>query len=443
MRVRISHPLLIMGLILSLSLKAEGVVQRRSGDGERIERLKREVMRYIWSKPGKALKLLEELEGMLPNNLWVRDKLARVYIALGRHDEAIELLKELLKADPGNREYCYLIAGAAQNAGREKEIIQLLEGLADEHPSPHLFESLGNLLSGAGEWDRAVEAYRRGVELNPTEPWPRVKLADLLVELGRVEEAEAILVEGLKAVPQGWKREQLCGKLIEIYVMRDKLDEMAFKPDMPGEFYNKVGDYYCKRGRFEEALKAYEMMADSGYTPFGGAEAKLMRCYAAMGRHRKAAKLFREMLMAKSPDGYGWMCGASPAGYELEIHYGKEEAWKAFLNAYEGIDLVEAAEALEEVMGESPDELGFMGFLYMKAGQFDRAAEIYQRAIELQPGEVKNLYRFAAALNRGGKRDGAELILRRARKLLPAGDALFTLYLALICEEGRLYEEAI
>jgi TolB-like protein/Flp pilus assembly protein TadD len=152
-----------------------------------------------------------------PTNLGILSNAAVLAVALGRLDEAIELLDYTLLRDPvdpighSNRANACYLAGRYDDARASLETVL---SLSPGYQGAHYRLSLLNLL--AGDPEAALAA--AGQE--PLEA-PRL-LAEALAlhDLGRAEEAEAALDE----VKRGWG-DRAAGNLAQVYAWRGEVDE--------------------------------------------------------------------------------------------------------------------------------------------------------------------------------------------------------------------------
>ena len=74
--------------------------------------------------------------------------------------------------------------------------------------TPSIWNDLGAALQISGDTQGAIRAYMRSVDLNGSELLPRFNLASLLVQVGKPEEAEALLKAVIAARPSSHHRLQ-------------------------------------------------------------------------------------------------------------------------------------------------------------------------------------------------------------------------------------------
>jgi tetratricopeptide (TPR) repeat protein len=115
-----------------------------------------------------ALSLLTRCLELAPGFQPARKNLAQVLNRGNRQAEALEQVDALLAADPANPSYRNLKAVILGRIGDYAQAIALYEELLAAHPRhPQLWMSYGHALKTAGAQDRAIDAYRRAIALDP------------------------------------------------------------------------------------------------------------------------------------------------------------------------------------------------------------------------------------------------------------------------------------
>jgi tetratricopeptide (TPR) repeat protein len=93
--------------------------------------------------------------------------------------------------------------GEKKNAAKARAQIDHCLGI---HHGPLAIQLSAQLLGWIGDRERALEVLREGIEKNPEQPEMRNVLAKALTELGKLDEADQVLVDAAKAfeTPQAW-----------------------------------------------------------------------------------------------------------------------------------------------------------------------------------------------------------------------------------------------
>jgi tetratricopeptide (TPR) repeat protein len=140
---------------------------------------------------GRAAEAVGELQGALQasddDGLW--SSLADAFLALGRHDEAMQAAAEAARISPRRAAHHVQLARISRQAGHlDQAIDQLAQAESLSPASAELAMERGQIHEDRREFDRALEAYQRAVELDP-------RLAQAYIRAG-------LVYRGLKAYPQ-------------------------------------------------------------------------------------------------------------------------------------------------------------------------------------------------------------------------------------------------
>ncbi len=119
-------------------------------------------------KPDAAFYLLDEYAGK-ENSLPVQYMKVKIYAALGKTDQAIELLKPILESDPKNSEMRLEYSIYLQRAGRNTEAIEILEEIQRENPADaEIKNNIGYLMIEQDyHIDRAGQLVTESLEADP------------------------------------------------------------------------------------------------------------------------------------------------------------------------------------------------------------------------------------------------------------------------------------
>lgn len=128
--------------------------------------------------------------------------LTQTYAAMGQLDKATELSTSVLGAQ-FRHDMSYLQLGDAYRAARLYELaVQAYRKGLELNPYDVILQtSLGKAYGALGKHDRALEAYRETVKLMPRSPINQTNLGAALLETGRIEEAIQALREALRLSP--------------------------------------------------------------------------------------------------------------------------------------------------------------------------------------------------------------------------------------------------
>src|SRR5438128_10464274 len=123
--------------------------------------------------------------------------------ALHKSEEAIEVYRRAVKANPDNPAFADKLADLLIRLGRLPEAQTELEGVAEATPqNPRAWMKLGAVYYEQKMWDKAIEAFRRVVALTPSDLRARYFLATTYMDAGRDAEAKSELERILRADPR-------------------------------------------------------------------------------------------------------------------------------------------------------------------------------------------------------------------------------------------------
>ncbi len=169
----------------------------RAGPGDR-EDLLYERARLLrgFSERAKALEVLDELFAAVPDHPGALALAAEVHVSLEKWDEAVDSLRRLAEAEipPAQKRVAHL--GAAdfleRKLARSEEALAELRAVDDLGlQDAQLLTRIGKLESSLGHEDRAAEAYRRALGLEPTHREAISSLVELIEGAPRIAAIES------------------------------------------------------------------------------------------------------------------------------------------------------------------------------------------------------------------------------------------------------------
>jgi tetratricopeptide (TPR) repeat protein len=151
----------------------------------------------------EAEKVLRELQQSHPDDPRILLMRGELLIALDKPAEAIALLRRCIEIDPGRPRAHFQLATALQATGDPEGALAAYaqELPLTEDPRVQVMAHLNRavILQGKGDRTAAADELRVVLELDPERREVYGDLANLLLEAGRLDEAAAILDQGLGA----------------------------------------------------------------------------------------------------------------------------------------------------------------------------------------------------------------------------------------------------
>ncbi len=123
------------------------------------------------------------------------------------------------------------------------------------------YHNLGNYLQESGQFDDAVAAYKKAIELNPNFSWSYHSLGDVLLKLEKLEEAVAAYKKAVELNPDfSWSYHNLGDALLKLRRWEEAAAayrcEIALNSDFAWSFCN-LGDALTKLKQWDEAIVTY------------------------------------------------------------------------------------------------------------------------------------------------------------------------------------------
>jgi tetratricopeptide (TPR) repeat protein len=266
------------------------------------------------------------------------------------------------------------------------------------------YKELAGVYNRSDYLDRAVSEYQQAIEADPDSLFLRIELAELYSLSGHTTDGIAEAESVLKKDPDYPDAHRLLSRIY--YHM---LDTSQGEQGIPKENLAKAIEH------LEALVRVEPSDADSLLL--------LGHLYRVDNRPQKAEEIFRKVLQADPNSKVGLANLA-----EIYIQQG---------------DFEQAVEAMGKIPESDMDSqlYGMLGYSYSQTQQFDKAIEIYEKALAQEP-DNNNLRRYyAEALLSAGKNAAARGELQKVLKSEPE-DGLSHKRLAMLDREEGRFDDA-
>lgn len=234
--------------------------------------------------------------------------LTELYIAQGRTDQALQTLTRQLERDPHSLEVRLARATVAANAKRYGGAIEDFTAILKDHPGDaRVHERLGTTYYLAGDPAAAERHYRKAREANPRSLTATLRLALLVGELGRKEEAKALLREVLNLAPD---HPVALNNLADL--LAESADDLDEALDLAQRAYRKapdnakiaetLGAICVKKKLSDEAIRIFDQLTARHPTE-PRLQYQLAMAHLQKGDKAHAREILEKALRARPPKG--------------------------------------------------------------------------------------------------------------------------------------------
>jgi Flp pilus assembly protein TadD len=340
--------------------------------------------------------------------LWVNLGLALRF--QGRVDEAVPLFERALGAPGAMRVAAHQLAQLRLDAGDAAGAEQLLRRVLEHEPgAAELRNLLGLALERQGDLAGAEQEYRESARLDPDAALARNNLGNLAKRREQLDEAESWYRRAIEADPY------FMGAYNNLALVYQTRGEMQRAIDLyrralgkaPNNaiVLNNLASLYYAREEYDEARRLWtqSMRADPSYpSPLNNLASLLIHS----GQYAEAERLLRRAIELDPDYGDARMNLALVLRERGDHEEAREQLQLAVQDPRTGvkswlqlgmmeIELGRAADAiatLSAALERAPgrvDLLNALGEAHFRAGERERALELWRRSLELQPAQPR------------------------------------------------------
>jgi tetratricopeptide (TPR) repeat protein len=390
----------------------------------------------------RAIEQYREIHRLDPSDTESALWLARLYRLKNQHDEAEQVLRSILKTDPENEAAVEQLTQLLMDEGKSTEAVTLLEGITAHSPSPVLLDLLGDAHTQAHDLAKAEEAYRRAVEVDPSELSHQRGLGQTLLAEEKYPEALKVYEQLSDVMPDDSDVYLRIAQIYRELHQLDKAEENLVKARQyaPGSLevmYNEAMLYQAQ-GRYDDAIR----VLSNAVTDIKG------QSPAVPSRRRSLAILYQQLgQLYRDTQNYQ----ASIYTFEELGHLGEEEDRRArmmIMDTYRAAkDLPKALQTGKEALAKYPADPTIRtshAILLGENGQTEEAVKILRAQLHGDAGDRETYLNIAQVYERGRRYKEAEEAARAAEVLpgRPRENEMVWFLLGAIYERQKFFDKA-
>jgi len=257
---------------------------------------------------GKAIEQYKEIYRLDPSDTESALWLTRLYRLRNEHDQAEAVLRGILKDDPENEPAVEQLIQLLLDEGKSAEAVGLLEGLNSRTPSATLLDLLGDAYTQTKDLPKAEQAYRKAVELDPSELSHQRGLGQTLMAEEKFSDALGVYQKLADLMPDD---ADIYLRIAQIYREMHQLDHaeeslLKARQYAPGSLevmYNEAMLYQAQ-GRFDDAIR---VLSDAITGVKGQSAARSRFCIRSSASSTKSARTIRSPFLPST----SWVISAT------------------------------------------------------------------------------------------------------------------------------------
>ena len=356
----------------------------------------------------KASAEADALEKLKPGDALTLALRGDVLFAQGKKAEGIEVARQAMDKQPSNYDTAVILSSLYLADGNHAESLATLDRAIGLHPQEIGLPLLKiQVQSTSKDYDGAIAGYNALIEQYPDKRELNYGLVQLLIKIGRTEQAEVALHEIINKYPTDTNAKLA---LVGFIGHRDESEAektlAKFAAENPNDIpiLTNLAGFYASRQRYGEAQAVLKRIIDIDKNGAGGLSAKveLAKISLLQKDGKTAQSLIDEVIAtdANNPDAL-------------------------LLRAAMRLDKNEAGAAIADLriaLAANPRNdkvLVLLAKAYQRHGNSDIAENTLRQALEINPGNLEAALPVAAKLVMGRELDRAEEILNAALKPNP------------------------
>jgi tetratricopeptide (TPR) repeat protein len=233
-----------------------------------------------------------------------------------RLERLLKLQRLMLDRTPNPKIYIE-IADTQQRMDQYGEAAATLEQMMEKYPNEknsRYLSILSSFYRRAGKTDKALDAARQAVAIEPNDPESQSQLADLLGDLGKLDEAIPILEKIIKAEQGNPMYEFRLGGLLTkfgrnaeaVKLFQDMLKRYGSKDDLARMIHSSLSVIYVNQGDYSKGEAELESALER-FPDDAGVNNDLGYLYADQGKNLEKAEAMIRKALKEDPENYAYL----------------------------------------------------------------------------------------------------------------------------------------
>ncbi len=406
----------------------------------------------------EAAAVYREVLAKWPDRYEVYFDLANMLAFSGKVDEAIKVYNDQEQRFGLSEELIMQEFGMLSQSGKLPEAQALVERAIKAYPNePQYLGLLAEVYDQQGEHEKALEQYRKTLELDPDNSMLRIALAEHYYTVGKMEEAYNEL--GIAFLDPDLDIDAKMQVLIGFFEMTDREGEKPTdRPDLIRRSYTLIealekahpesgkphtihGDFLLRDGKFSEARDQFREALRTEKERFP-IHMQLLQLDLQLGDHEALHKDAEEAISifptVPEPYLYNGIALSRLSKHDEAIETlitGRDvvvdnpqlqaQFWSSLGDAYnEAERFADSDKAYDKALALEPDNAGTLNnyayYLSVRNEQLEKAERMSKRSLEITPGSATYMDTYAWILFRLAKYADAKVWIEKA---LASGEA--------------------
>jgi tetratricopeptide (TPR) repeat protein len=393
-------------------------------------------------KIDKAIQEYAAVHRLDPSDQEATIWLVRLYRLHNEPDKAEQVLRGLLKDDPENDAGVEQLTQLLLDENKSQEAVDLLNDLIKRSPSATLYDHLGDAYTQTHDFAKAEEAYRKAVDLDPSDLSHLRGLGQTLLSEEKYPEALTVYQKLSELLPDDADTYLRIAQIYRELHQLDKAEEnlvkaRQFAPGSLEVMYNEAM-IYESQGRFDDAIRVLSD-AVTGVK----SQSRVMP-----SRRRSLAILYQQLgMLYRDTQNYQ----AAIYTFQELGHLGDEEDARSrllIMDTYrQARDLPKALQAGKDALAKFPDDSAICNsyaMLLAENQQPDEAIKLLQTSRKGAAPDRETYLAYSQIYERSHRMKEAEEAARKAESLGkdPADNEMAWLMLGAIYEHEKQYDKA-